>query len=56
MNLFQIGAWIEKYDPRRYMTRVQHEIIVSCLQRDDVHKARMMLIDWKIPQEPYEPR
>lgn len=50
MNLFQIGAWIEMHDPQRYMTRVQHEIIVSCLQRDDVTKAKQMLIDWKIPQ------
>lgn len=56
MNLYQIGAWIELHDPRRYMTRVQHEVIVSALMRDDTDKAKKMLADWKIPQEPYEPR
>ena len=56
MNEFQIGAWIERHDPQRRMTFVQHEIIKSALLRDDVDKAKKMVSDWKIPQEPYEPR
>lgn len=49
MNEFQIGAWIERHVPlNRYLTQVQHEIIKSALLRDDVKKAKQMLIDWKI--------
>lgn len=49
MNEFQIGAWIERHVPHgKYLTRVQHEIIKSALLRDDVQKAKQMLIDWKV--------
>lgn len=49
MNEFQIGAWIERHVPQgQWLTRVQHEIICSALMRDDVKKAKQMLIDWKI--------
>lgn len=56
MNLYQIGAWIEMHDPQRYLTRVQHEVLVSALARDDVKKAKQMLIDWKIPQNARDDR
>lgn len=45
-----IGAWIERHVSRHhYLTQVQHEILKSALMRDDVEKAKRMLIDWKIP-------
>jgi hypothetical protein len=49
VNLFQIGAWIERHVPRdKYLTDVQHEVIKSALLRDDTAKAKQMLIDWKV--------
>lgn len=49
MNEFAIGAWIERHvPPGKYLTQVQHEIIKSALQRDDITKAKRMLIDWRI--------
>lgn len=49
MDQIRIGIWIEQHVPRdKYLTRVQREVIMSALQRDDTKKAKQMLIDWRI--------